>query len=294
MVEVTSSGTARVTLPTDEQILITREFDAPKHLVYEAWTTPELVKRWWNAKRGEVTVCEIDLRVGGTWRYVMVADGGFEVGFHGEYREIVPDERIVSTETYEGLPEGVTEEQGTTVNTATFTEDGRAHNPHASRAGAEQGDPRRDHRVGDGGRPAGCAGSPRGGRGLSSLSSAVGSPAAAGLQLERGEKLRPVLHRVPDRERRGLAEAADRGLLHREQPLVHLLAGHGRAAVLELLAEMVQGAVSDPAGRALLARLLGEEAHRLGEEPERRVALREDLDRRRARLRRRTRGARLA
>ena len=123
---VTSSGTATVTLPTDEQILITREFDAPKHLVYEAWTTPELVKRWWNAKRGEVTICEIDLRVGGTWRYVMVADDGMEVGFHGEYREIVPNERIVSTETYEGLPEGVSEEEGSTLNTATFTEaDGR-------------------------------------------------------------------------------------------------------------------------------------------------------------------------
>jgi uncharacterized protein YndB with AHSA1/START domain len=122
----TSSGTATVTLPTDEQILITREFDAPKHLVYEAWTTPELVKRWWNAKRGEVTVAEIDLRVGGKWRYVMVADDGTEVGFHGEYREIVPNERIVSTEVYEGLPEGVSEEEGSTLNTATFAEaDGR-------------------------------------------------------------------------------------------------------------------------------------------------------------------------
>ena len=69
---VTSSGTATVTLPTDEQILITREFDAPKQLVYKAWTTPELVKRWWHANRGEVTLAEIDLRVGGTWRYVMV------------------------------------------------------------------------------------------------------------------------------------------------------------------------------------------------------------------------------
>jgi uncharacterized protein YndB with AHSA1/START domain len=121
-----SSGTARVTLPSDEQILITREFDAPKQLVYRAWTTPELVRRWWNAKRGEVTICEIDLRVGGTWRYVMVADGGLEVGFHGEFLEIDPDERIVSTEVYEGLPEDVSEEEGRTVNTATFSEaDGR-------------------------------------------------------------------------------------------------------------------------------------------------------------------------
>jgi uncharacterized protein YndB with AHSA1/START domain len=117
-----SSGTATVTLPTDEQILITREFDAPKHLVYKAWTTPELVKRWWNAKRGEVTIAEIDLRVGGRWRSVMVTDDGTEVGFHGEYREIVPDERIVSTEVYEGVPDPG---EGT-LNTATFTEaDGR-------------------------------------------------------------------------------------------------------------------------------------------------------------------------
>jgi uncharacterized protein YndB with AHSA1/START domain len=123
---VTSSGTAVVTLPTEEQILITREFAAPKHLVYRALATPELVKRWWNAKRGEVTVAEIDLRVGGKWRYVMVAEDGSEVGFHGEYREIVSSERIVWTEIYEGLPEGVSEEEGATVNTATLTEaDGR-------------------------------------------------------------------------------------------------------------------------------------------------------------------------
>ena len=120
---VTSSGTAKVTLPTDEQILITREFDAPRHLVYKALTTPELVKRWWNAKRGEVTIAEIDLRVGGKWRSVMVADDGTEVGFHGEYREIVPNERIVSTEAYEGIPDP---DANATVNTITLVEqDGR-------------------------------------------------------------------------------------------------------------------------------------------------------------------------
>ena len=118
---VASSRTATVTLPTDEQILITREFDAPKHLVYEAFTTPELVRRWWTAKRGEMTACEIDLRVGGAWRYAMVTPDGMEVAFHGEYREIVPDERIVSTEIFEGMPEGVPEE--VSVNTATFTEE---------------------------------------------------------------------------------------------------------------------------------------------------------------------------
>jgi uncharacterized protein YndB with AHSA1/START domain len=98
-----SSGTATVTLPTDEQILITREFDAPRHLIYQAWTTPELVMRWWSGHRGRMTTVEIDLRVGGAWRYVMVASGGHEVAFHGEFREIVPNERLVTTEVFEGI-----------------------------------------------------------------------------------------------------------------------------------------------------------------------------------------------
>ena len=120
---VTSSGTAKVTLPADTQILITREFDAPKHLVWRAWTTPELVRRWWHANRGEMTVCDIDLRVGGKWRYVMVADGFGEVGFHGEYREIVPNERLVSTEAYEGIPDA---DEHAALDTLTLEEiDGR-------------------------------------------------------------------------------------------------------------------------------------------------------------------------
>jgi uncharacterized protein YndB with AHSA1/START domain len=117
---VATSGTASVTLPTDTQILITREFDAPKHLVYKAWTTPELVERWWGGQHGEVTLVEIDLRVGGTWRYVLVANEGFEVGFHGEYHELVPNERIVSTEIFEGFPDAAA------MNTLVLTEvDGR-------------------------------------------------------------------------------------------------------------------------------------------------------------------------
>jgi uncharacterized protein YndB with AHSA1/START domain len=101
MVAMASSGAARITLPTDTEILITREFAAPRHLVYKTWTTPELVKRWWAGQRGVVRSADIDLRVGGMWRYVMLAHGTFEVAFHGTYREIVPNERIVTTEVYE-------------------------------------------------------------------------------------------------------------------------------------------------------------------------------------------------
>ena len=116
----TTTRSAKVTLPTDTQILITREFDAPRHLVWKAYTTPELVARWWSGERAKVTSAEIDLRVGGSWRYVATANGGFEVAFHGEYREVSAPDRLVNTEIFEGAPEGVG------MVTTTFTEtDGR-------------------------------------------------------------------------------------------------------------------------------------------------------------------------
>lgn len=120
MAAVADSGRAVVTLPSDTQIEIRRQFDAPARLVYRAWTEPELVRRWWTARRGRMTVCEIDLRVGGTWRYVMITPQGMEVAFRGEYREIVPGQRIVTTEVYEPMPDAEA------VDTVTFTEaDGR-------------------------------------------------------------------------------------------------------------------------------------------------------------------------
>ena len=116
----TARHSAVVSLPSDTQILITREFDAPRHLVYQAWTTPELIRQWWSACRGEVTVAEIDLRVGGRWRYAMLAHGDLEVAFHGEFREVIPNERIVRTEIYEPSPDAAA------LSTETFTEtDGR-------------------------------------------------------------------------------------------------------------------------------------------------------------------------
>jgi uncharacterized protein YndB with AHSA1/START domain len=117
-----TTGSAVLTLPSDTEILMVREFDAPRELVFKAYTTPEYVRRWWAGKRGNVTVAEIDLRVGGQWRYVMVADGGFEVAFHGTYQEIVPNEKLVNTEIFEGAPEA-----GAAVVTCTFEDigDGR-------------------------------------------------------------------------------------------------------------------------------------------------------------------------
>jgi uncharacterized protein YndB with AHSA1/START domain len=96
-------GSAVITLPSDSEILITRAFDAPAELVFKAYTTPELVKRWWGFETSEWLVCAIDLRVGGKWRYV-IRERDMEVAFHGEYREIDGPHRLVTTEVYEGAP----------------------------------------------------------------------------------------------------------------------------------------------------------------------------------------------
>ena len=112
----TTQGTAVVTLPRDDQVLITREFAAPRHLVFQAYTRPELVARWWHADRGTIDSIDIDLRVGGQWRYAMTAHGGFPVVFHGEYLDVVPDEKLVCTEIFEGMPDAAA------TTTATFTD----------------------------------------------------------------------------------------------------------------------------------------------------------------------------
>jgi uncharacterized protein YndB with AHSA1/START domain len=97
-------GSAVITFPSDTAYLITRTFEAPPDLVFKALTTPELVQRWWGFETSKWLVCDIDLRVGGNWRYV-TRDDGEEVGFHGEFREITPPHRLVFTEMYEGIPD---------------------------------------------------------------------------------------------------------------------------------------------------------------------------------------------
>ena len=96
---------ATITLRGDTDFLITREFDAPRELVWRAVTEPELAKRWFHANRAEVVSAEIDLRVGGGWRYVSQLPDGSTFAFYGEFREIEPVSRIVQTEVFEPFPE---------------------------------------------------------------------------------------------------------------------------------------------------------------------------------------------
>ena len=112
----TRFGSATVELPTDTQILITRRFDAPASLVFTALTTPEHVRRWWGWSSSEMIVCDIDLRVGGRWRYVVRDEHGSEFGWHGEYTELDAPCRMVSSEVFEGFPDAAS------LNTTTLTE----------------------------------------------------------------------------------------------------------------------------------------------------------------------------
>lgn len=122
-----NSDTFAVTTPSDREIRLTRLFDAPRRLVFEAMTKAEHVKHWWG-RLGEgysVPVCEIDFRVGGAWRFVNRHPNG-EAVFYGEYREIAPPRRVVFTEIFAQFPDTVsvvtaelTEEDGKTRLTAT-------------------------------------------------------------------------------------------------------------------------------------------------------------------------------
>jgi uncharacterized protein YndB with AHSA1/START domain len=99
-----NTGTLKIATPTDREIVMTRIFDAPRSLVYDAFTKPELVKRWLGPHGWSLTVCEIDLRVGGAYRFVGRVPGGADLGWGGVYREIVPLERIVHTESFDDYP----------------------------------------------------------------------------------------------------------------------------------------------------------------------------------------------
>ena len=120
MTTATRHGSAVITLPSDTEILIERKFDAPAALVFDAYTTPAHVQRWWGFESSEWLVCDIDLRVGGAWRFVTREEGGLEVGFHGEYRTISRPTRLVATEVFEGAPDPAPGDEA--INDLTLTE----------------------------------------------------------------------------------------------------------------------------------------------------------------------------
>src|SRR6185503_11915717 len=99
-----NTGTLQVTTPSDREIVLTRVFDAPRHLVFDAFSKPELLKRWFGPRGWSLVVCEVDLRVGGGFRFVLRGPDGTEMGMRGVYREIVPPERSVHTESFDDYP----------------------------------------------------------------------------------------------------------------------------------------------------------------------------------------------
>ena len=111
-----NSSTSTLTMPSDREIVMTRVFDAPRELVFKAYTDPNLIPQWWGLRSNTTTVDKMDVRPGGVWRFIQHDADGNEFGFNGEYREIVPPERLVNTFEFEGMPGHII------VDTAMFEE----------------------------------------------------------------------------------------------------------------------------------------------------------------------------
>lgn len=139
------SGSAEVTLPSNTEIKITRKFDASAELVFDVWTTPEHVRNWWGWETDQMRVCEIDLRVGGSYRFV-AGDGDREVAFRGVYQEIERPHRLVATEVYEPYPESesintltLEESDGVTTMTIVVAHDSKEARDATIASGMEKG-----------------------------------------------------------------------------------------------------------------------------------------------------------
>jgi uncharacterized protein YndB with AHSA1/START domain len=139
-----SQSKPTVTLPSDHEITMTRVFDAPRELVFAAHTQAEHLKHWWG--RGNPLDIELDLRVGGRWRFVEHADDGNAYAFRGEFREIVPPEKIVQTFEFEGMPGHIavetlalTEVDGKTTVTSTTRFDTKEDRDGMLSSGMEEG-----------------------------------------------------------------------------------------------------------------------------------------------------------
>jgi uncharacterized protein YndB with AHSA1/START domain len=141
-----SSGGMTLTTPSDREIVMTRVFDAPRELVFQAHSSCEHMKQWWGPRRYTVVDCKLDFRPGGAWRIVHHGPEGEEYGFRGEFREIAPPERIVWTFEFEGMPGHVSvdtltleEQDGKTKLTATSVFDSVEDRDGMLKSGMEEG-----------------------------------------------------------------------------------------------------------------------------------------------------------
>ena len=140
-----NTGTLQVTMPTDNEIVLTRVFDAPRQMVYDAFSKPELLKRWFGPHGWSLAVCEVDHRVGGGFRFVLEGPNGQRMGMRGAYRELHPPNRSVHVESYDDYPgESIvtsvfTEEMGRTTLTATVAYPSREIRDMVAKSGMEHG-----------------------------------------------------------------------------------------------------------------------------------------------------------
>ena len=140
-----NTGTLTVTTPTDREVVLTRVFDAPRHLVWDAFTKPELLKRWFGPRGWSLVVCDVDLKVGGGFRFVMRGPDGRDMGMRGVYREIVPPERSVHMESFDDYPGEAqvtsvfVEQGGKTTLTATVLSPSKEVRDAVLKSGMEHG-----------------------------------------------------------------------------------------------------------------------------------------------------------
>ena len=142
-----NTGTLHVATPTDREIVMTRVFDAPRARVFEAFSTPELLRRWFGPRGWSLSVCDIDFRVGGAWRFVLRGPDGTEMGMRGRYREIEAPTRTVHTESFDDFSEAgesivaadFGEADGRTTLTATVTYPSREVRDAVLNSGMEHG-----------------------------------------------------------------------------------------------------------------------------------------------------------
>src|ERR1700688_1194442 len=139
-------GTLKVTTPSDREVVLTRVFDAPRAMVYDALTKPELLKRWFGPRGWSLVVCEVDLRVGGKWRFVLKGPNGTQMGMFGVYRELQRPERTVHTESFDDYPQSesivtglLVEHDGKTTLTATVLSPSKEVRDAVIKSGMEHG-----------------------------------------------------------------------------------------------------------------------------------------------------------